>query len=115
MLSSTPAILQSIWNAVIPFSVPVTLKSMSPRWSSTPRISLKTATRPPSITSPIAIPATAFLTGTPASMSARLPPHTVAIELEPFDSRMSETSRTVYGKSSSDGIIGFSARSASAP
>ena len=40
--------------------------------------------------SPIAIPATAFFTGTPASMSARLPAQTVAIEEEPFDSKMSE-------------------------
>jgi hypothetical protein len=39
----------------------------------------------------------------------------VAIELEPFDSRISETILTVYGKVSSDGIIGFKALSASAP
>ncbi len=32
----TPVILMSICSAVIPCSVPATLKSMSPRWSSTP-------------------------------------------------------------------------------
>ncbi len=38
----TPVILMSIWSAVIPFSVPATLKSMSPRWSSTPAMSERT-------------------------------------------------------------------------
>jgi hypothetical protein len=32
------------------------------------------------------MPATGALSGTPASISARLVPHTVAMELEPFDS-----------------------------
>ena len=36
-------------------------------------------------------------------MSASVPPQTVAIEDEPLDSRMSETTRTVYGNASSDG------------
>ena len=35
----TPVILMSIWSAVMPRSVPATLKSMSPRWSSTPAMS----------------------------------------------------------------------------
>ena len=35
------------------------------------------------------------LRGTPASISARLPPHTVAIDEEPLDSVMSERTRTV--------------------
>ena len=39
-------------------------------------------------------------------MSASVPPQTVAIEDEPLDSRMSETTRTVYGKASSEGSIG---------
>ena len=39
MSKVTPVILMSIWSAVIPFSVPATLKSMSPRWSSTPAMS----------------------------------------------------------------------------
>src|SRR5438067_13458982 len=68
-----------------------------------------------SITSPIATPATGDFNGTPASMSASEPPHTDAIDDEPFDSRMSETTRTVYGNSSSGGIIDASERSASAP
>ena len=38
----TPVILMSIWSAVMPFSVPATLKSMSPRWSSTPAMSVRT-------------------------------------------------------------------------
>lgn len=35
------------------------------------------------VTRPMATPATGALIGTPASINARLPPHTVAIELEP--------------------------------
>ena len=38
----TPEILMSICSAVIPRSVPATLKSMSPRWSSTPAMSVST-------------------------------------------------------------------------
>ena len=49
----------------------------------------------PSLTRPIATPATGALIGTPASMSASEPPQTVAIDEEPLDSRMSETTRTV--------------------
>jgi hypothetical protein len=64
---------------------------------------------------PIAIPATGRLIGTPASISDSDDPQTEAIEDEPLDSKMSETTRTVYGNSSIDGIIGTSARSASAP
>src|ERR687883_978576 len=65
--------------------------------------------------SPIAIPATGRAIGTPASISERLDPHTDAIDDDPFDSRMSDTTRIVYGKSSCDGTTGTSARSASAP
>src|ERR687883_1585144 len=61
------------------------------------------------------MPATGRAIGTPASISDRLEPHTDAIDDEPFDSRMSETTRIVYGKSSCDGTSGTSARSASAP
>ena len=39
------------------------------------------------------MPATCALIGTPASISARLPPQTDAIELEPLDSVISETTR----------------------
>ena len=41
----------------------------------------------------MATPATGALIGTPASISARLVPQTLAIELEPLDSRISETTR----------------------
>ena len=80
-------------------------------------MSLSTAYLPlfSSITSPMAMPATGALSGTPASIIASEPPHTEAIDDEPFDSRMSDTTRTVYGNCSSPGIIGASARSASAP
>ena len=64
---------------------------------------------------PIAMPATGALIGTPASISDSVEPHTDAIDDDPFDSRISETSRSVYGKSAADGITGTSARSASAP
>ena len=61
------------------------------------------------------MPATGLRIGTPASIRASVEPHTDAIEEEPLDSRMSETTRIVYGKSSVLGTTGTSARSASAP
>src|ERR687893_1333688 len=64
---------------------------------------------------PIAMPATGALIGTPASISASAEPQTDAIEDDPLDSRMSDTTRIVYGNSSVDGTTGMSARSASAP
>src|SRR5919106_4805133 len=64
---------------------------------------------------PIATPATGAFSGTPASISDSEEPHTDAIEDEPLDSRMSDTTRIVYGKSSWLGSIGTIARSASAP
>jgi hypothetical protein len=48
----------------------------------------------------MAIPDTGDVIGTPASMRARVPPVVAAIEVEPFDDRISETNRIVYGKSS---------------
>ena len=68
-----------------------------------PRMSVRTATPSPSLISPIAMPAHRRLIGTPASISASELPQTVAIDDEPFDSRISETMRIVYGKSSSPG------------
>ena len=41
------------------------------------------------------MPATGLLIGTPAAISPSVEPQTVAIELEPFDSRMSEIMRIV--------------------
>ena len=94
-----PSTLISICVAVIPFLVPVTLKSISPRWSSSPRMSDSTAylSSPGFLIRPMAIPDTGFLIFTPASISANVPAHTVAIDEEPFDSRISETTRTTYG------------------
>ena len=43
------------------------------------------------------------------------PPHTDAIDEDPFDSRMSDTMRTVYANLSSSGTTAARARSASAP
>ena len=41
------------------------------------------------------MPATAALIGTPASISARLPEQTDAIDVEPFDASTSATRRSV--------------------
>ena len=61
------------------------------------------------------MPATGVLIGTPASISASVPPQTDAIDELPFDSRISDTMRIVYGKSLSLGRMRASARSARAP
>ncbi|MOA29614.1 hypothetical protein D3C78_1506390 [compost metagenome] len=90
-----PWILMSICSAVIPAAVPATLKSMSPRWSSSPRMSVSTAKRLPSRIRPMAIPATCAFSGTPADSSDRQPPHTDAIDEEPLDSVISDTIRMV--------------------
>ena len=45
------------------------------------------------------MPATGALIGTPASISESVAPQTVAIDDEPFDSSVSETTRIVYGNS----------------
>ena len=102
-----PLILISIWHAVIPSFVPVTLKSISPRWSSSPKISDNTAYLSPSVIKPIAIPETLLLILIPASINARDPAQTEAIEDDPLDSKISETILTVYGQS--DGITFFRA------
>ena len=63
----------------------------------------------------MATPETGRLMGTPASMSASVEPQVDAMDDEPLDSMTSETTRMVYGNSSSLGIIGSSARDARAP
>ena len=78
-------------------------------------MSVRMANRVPSPTSPIATPAIGALIGTPASMRASVPPQTVAIDDEPFDSRMSDTTRTVYGNDSSLGSTVERARRARFP
>ena len=78
-------------------------------------MSVRMAYLSPSSTKPMATPPTWVGRGTPASMSASEAPQTVAWELEPLDSRMSLTTRRVYGNFSSSGMSAVSARSASAP
>ena len=85
----------SICTAVIPSAVPATLKSMSPRWSSSPRMSDSTTYLSFSRMSPMATPATGAFIGTPASISDSAPPQTEAIDEEPLDSVISETIRMV--------------------
>ena len=63
-------------------------------------MSVRTVKRSSSFTSPIAIPATGALIGTPASINDSEDPQTLAIELDPLDSVISDTTRIVYGKSS---------------
>src|SRR5215469_11373403 len=46
----------------------------------------------------MATPATGALIGTPASISDSEVPQTLAMELEPLDSRISDTTRITYGK-----------------
>ncbi|OQC47317.1 MAG: hypothetical protein BWX58_01598 [Deltaproteobacteria bacterium ADurb.Bin026] len=110
-----PFIFISIWIAVMPFFEPAILKSISPRWSSSPKMSDRIISLSPSFTRPIAIPATDSLIGTPASISDRQLLQTVAIDDEPLDSSISETIRIVYGKSSLAGRAGKSALSARLP
>ena len=95
MSSVIEVILISICREVMPSALPATLKSMSPRWSSSPRMSDNTAKPSSSFIRPMAIPATGLVRGTPASINAKEEPHTVAMDEEPFDSVISETTRMV--------------------
>ena len=118
ILNCKDVILISSCKALKPFFVPATLKSISPRWSSSPRISERMAYfsyLSPSVISPMAIPATGFFIGTPAASIQSVPPHTEAIEEEPLDSIISETTLIVYGNSSLEGTIGSSERRARFP
>src|SRR3546814_9931646 len=69
----------------------------------------------PSFTRPIAIPATGALIGTPASIRASDEPQTDAIDDEPFDSVISETTRMVYGNASIVGMTASTPRLARRP
>ena len=86
-----PSIFKSSWIAVTPSRVPAILKSISPRWSSKPSISLNTAFLVPSVIKPIAMPATCPFKGAPAHINDIEPPQTEAMDEEPFDSIISET------------------------
>src|SRR3989344_4678637 len=65
--------------------------------------------------SPMAMPATGALMGTPPSMSARIDAQIDAWEVEPFEAIDSETILMVYGKSATEGSTMERAFSASAP
>src|ERR1041384_3027202 len=78
-------------------------------------MSVRMAYESSSFTNPMATPATADDSGTPASINESDAPQTVAIDDDPFDFRMSETTRMVYGQFSSVGSTAEMARSASAP
>src|SRR5688500_7493170 len=69
----------------------------------------------PSLIRPIAMPATGFWKGAPASISAIEAEQTEPIEEDPLDSSVSQTMRIVYGNFSYEGIIALIERSASAP
>ena len=86
-----PRILRSTWKPVMPSRVPPILKSMSPQWSSAPRMSV---TRIALLSSGVV--ATGFLIGTPASIIARVPTQIDAIDEEPLEPMISETMRTAY-------------------
>ena len=64
---------------------------------------------------PIAMPATAAFSGTPADSSDMVDAQTEPIEVEPLEPSASETWRIAYGNSSRAGSTGIRARSASAP
>ena len=69
----------------------------------------------PSKISPIAIPDTGLLIGTPAFIMEIHPPQTEAIDEEPFDSVIFDSNLIEYGNTSKEGRIPFKARSASLP
>ena len=96
MISSLmPLIFRSSWMPVMPFCVPAILKSMSPKWSSSPMMSVSKR------------PLVAFLDQADRDAGHRIGDRhagghqaqrgaaDLAIELEPFDSRMSEMTRIV--------------------
>ena len=89
--TGNPVIFISICNAVMPFSVPATLKSISPRKSSIPWISVRILISLPSLINPIAVPLTGAFRGTPASNNERVLPQTEPIEVEPFELNTSLT------------------------
>ncbi len=88
-----PSSLVSSCSAVITSLVPATLKSMSPKASSAPRMSVSVTYSPPSWIRPIAMPATMSFSGTPASSSAIVDAQTEPIDVEPLEPMASETCR----------------------
>ncbi len=92
-LMGSPVIFMSICRAVMPLSVPATLKSMSPRKSSMPWMSVRMRTSSPSLIRPMAAPLTGLVIGTPASISERVEPQTEPMEVEPLEDSTSDTTR----------------------
>ena len=92
-----PSSLVSSWRAVTNSRVPATLKSMSPKASSAPRMSVSaTYSVLPSTSSemrPMAMPATAARSGTPACSSDIVEAQTEPIEVEPLEPIASESWR----------------------
>jgi hypothetical protein len=94
-----PSSLVSSWIAVTNSLVPATLKSMSPKASSAPRMSVSAAYSvfgPSAVsiwsdTRPIAIPATGARSGTPAFSRARVDAQTEPIEVDPLELIASDT------------------------
>ena len=92
-----PSSLVSSWSAVTNSRVPATLKSMSPNASSAPRMSVSATywvlpSTSPEIR-PMAMPATAARSGTPAWSSDSVEAQTEPIEVEPLEPMASETWR----------------------
>ena len=90
-----PSIFISNCRAVITSAVPATLKSISPKASSAPKMSVRVTYLSPSATSPMAMPATGASISTPASISDRAEAHTEAMEDDPLEDRTSDTRRNV--------------------
>ena len=79
----------------MPFLVPPTLKSMSPKKSSMPWMSTMVIQRSPSVIRPQEMPATGALMGTPASIKAKVEPQMEAWLVEPLEDSTSLTRRMV--------------------
>ena len=92
-----PSSLVSSCSAVTKSLVPATLKSMSPKASSAPRMSVSvTYSVWPSTSSeirPIAMPATGAFSGTPAFSSDIVDAQTEPIDVEPLEPSASDTCR----------------------
>jgi hypothetical protein len=92
-----PSSFVSSWIAETNCRVPATLKSMSPKASSAPRMSVSATYSVSPSTSPemrpIAIPATAARNGTPACSSDIVEAQTEPIEVEPLEPIASESWR----------------------
>ena len=88
-----PSSLVSSCSAVTTCSVPATLKSMSPKASSAPRMSVSVTYWPPSWIRPMAIPETMSLSGTPASSSDMVEAQTEPMDVDPLELIASDTCR----------------------